>query len=78
MMPKIITETSESGAVRARYIISSSSPSSGSLGGGGGGGDDDGDGWRTDIVVRKPVVFFIFKVRSCYFYQAVRGIGLFY
>ena len=41
-MPKIITETFESGAVRARYIITSSS--SGIRGG--------GDGGRTDIVVR--------------------------
>lgn len=50
-MPKVITETSESGAVRARYIISSSSSSSsGSIGGGG------GDGWRTEIVVRTCVL----------------------
>ena len=61
MMPKIITESSESGAVRARYIISSSSSSAGSIGGGGGGGH--GDGWRTDIVVRNlwgGVFFFSF------------------
>lgn len=72
MMPTIITERSESGAVRARYIISSSSSSSSpsasgtsARDGGGGGSDGDGDGdgggSRTDIVVR---LFFFLSLRS--------------
>lgn len=57
-MPTVVTERSESGAIRAHYIISSSSSSSsGSNTGGDGGGHGNGNGGvgRTDIVVR--VVF---------------------
>lgn len=60
MMPTIVTERTESGVVRARYIISSASSPSGSSGTGGGGGDGDGDGrvGRTDIVVRLFLFYF--------------------